>query len=170
MGYIGYLLDVLHCVTVTLNCNCDTLVSQGVTDMIAVNGSCTHFVRQVSVTPYTHHTTPIVIDSIAVADAPCEWALRTFNKNWALLPCNTACLSESRSDFAPLIKNHRYCPHMTKICYGIKIPIVLKLIVFGCVILAIHHQSTRRKMETCDQLPVEFLIGSKLRSVGPFED
>ena len=34
-------------------------------DRVAVNGSCTHFVRQVS-------ATPIIVDSIAVADAPCE--------------------------------------------------------------------------------------------------
>ena len=46
-----------------------TFVLQGVTDMIAVNGSCTHFVQQVSVTP-------IVVDSITVAVAPCERALR----------------------------------------------------------------------------------------------
>ena len=75
MGYIGCLLDVLRGVTVTANCDCDTLVSQGVTDMIAVNGSCTHLVQQVSSTPYTHPTTPIVVDSIAVAVAPCELPL-----------------------------------------------------------------------------------------------
>ena len=64
MGYIGCLLDVLHGVTAAANCN--TLALQGVADMIAVNGSCTHFVRQVSATPF-------VVDSIAVA--PCEPAL-----------------------------------------------------------------------------------------------
>ena len=75
MGYTGCLLDILHGVTVTANCDCNTLVLQGVIDMIAVNESCTHFVQQVSVTPYTHPTTRIVIDSIAVAVVPCERAL-----------------------------------------------------------------------------------------------
>ena len=55
MGYIGCLLDILHGATV--NCNCNKLVLQGVADMITVNGSCTHFVRQVS-------PTPIIVDSI----------------------------------------------------------------------------------------------------------
>ena len=67
MGYIRCLLDILHGATATATANCNTSVSQGVTDMIAVNGSCTHFVRQVSVTP-------IVVDSIAVAVALCERA------------------------------------------------------------------------------------------------
>ena len=38
------------------------------TDPVAVNGYCTHFVRHVS-------ATPIIIDSIAVADDLCERAL-----------------------------------------------------------------------------------------------
>ena len=38
------------------------------TEPVAVNGSCTHFVRQVS-------ATPIIVDPVAVADAPYEWAL-----------------------------------------------------------------------------------------------
>ena len=75
MGYIGCLLDLLHGAAVTADCDCATLVSQGVTDMITVNGSCTHFVRQVSATPYTHPTTSIVIDAIEVAVSPCERAL-----------------------------------------------------------------------------------------------
>ena len=37
---------------------------------VAVNGSCTHFVLQVSVTP-------IIVDPIVVADARCERALTT---------------------------------------------------------------------------------------------
>ena len=63
--------------TTWCDCDCDCelqLQHIGVADMIAANGFCTHFVQQVSVTPYTHPTTPIVVDSVAVA--PCERALR----------------------------------------------------------------------------------------------
>ena len=57
MGYIGCLLDILHGATVTANCDCNTLVSQGVADMIAVNGSCSHFVQQVCNTLHTPYET-----------------------------------------------------------------------------------------------------------------
>ena len=47
-------------------------------DPVAVNGSCTHFVRHVS-------ETPIILDPIAVTDAPCERALRNTERTLPLI-------------------------------------------------------------------------------------
>ena len=46
-------------------------------DRVAVNGSCTHFVRHVSVTP-------LIVGSIAVDDTPCERALEVEHRSIVL--------------------------------------------------------------------------------------
>ena len=46
-------------------------------DSVTVSGSCTRFVRHVSVTP-------IIVDPIAVADAPCERELTQLNSSYTV--------------------------------------------------------------------------------------